>query len=104
MRGDATTVVETEALPSLENIIPHDPNTKSEGLFSSSSTAKCLAEFKAKYGIPNKVDVVPASGDEVYTRLLEYSALYAYPLVIDYYFPLPLLVKEFYHHNRVCPA
>lgn len=66
-------------------------------------TAKCLADFKDKYVLPNQVELVPANNDEVYDRP-GYCALYAYPFTIGYSFPLPPLVEEFYRFYRVCPA
>lgn len=62
--GDASVAIEVEALPLLEEIVPYNPDAKPDlqrqleavaKSFWSSLTAKHLAEFKAKFCIPNQV-------------------------------------------------
>nr|XP_009791454.1 PREDICTED: uncharacterized protein LOC104238700 [Nicotiana sylvestris] len=112
--GDAISTVEVEAPPSVEEIIPRNPDAKPylqrqleavvvAEVFRSSLTAKCLAEFKDTFGIPDQVKIVPTDKDEVYTDHPRYCALYAYPFTIGYSLPFPPLVEEFCCYYRVCP-
>lgn len=63
---------------------------------------KCLAKFKAKFGLPNNVELIPVNNDKVHRP--RYCALYAYPFAIGYMFPLLLLVEEFFRYYKVCSA
>lgn len=111
--GDAISAVEVKALPSMDEIIPSNPDAKWDfnrlpeavvEVFRSSLMAKCLAEFKAKYDILNQVEHVPTNEDEVHTHPPWYCALFTYPFTIGYSFPHLSLVEEFFHFYRVCPA
>lgn len=97
----------------MDEIIPRNPDVKSNlqrkakvvvEAFRSSLTAKCLAKFKVKYGVPNQVELTHAGDDEVYTHRPGYCALFSYPFTISNSFPLPFLVEEFCRYYRVCPT
>lgn len=66
--------------------------------------SKKLAEFKAKFGFTYHIKLIPAEEDEVHIHCPWYWALYAYPFLIGYSFPLLLLVEEFCRHYSICPA
>lgn len=70
-------------------------------IFQSSMTAKSLAEFKVKCGLPDHMELIPANNDEMHTHHPGYCALYAYPFTIGYSFPLISLVDVFCHFYGV---
>lgn len=61
-------------------------------------------EFKAMFGLPNHVEMIPTGEDEVHVHCLGSCALYTYPFTIGYSFPFLSLVKEFCHYYGVCFA
>lgn len=97
----STTVA--EFLPSVEEIIPRNPDAKLNFHrspevvvedFRSSLMAKCLAKIKAKCGLPDQVELLPTNDNEVYTHHPGYCSIFGYPFTIGYSFPLPYLVEE----------
>lgn len=106
-------IVDDEAFPSVEEISPHNPDVRSDltksldvapGIFVSTITSKELAKLKAKFGLPNHVKPILTSGDVVHVHHPRYCALYTYPFLINYSFPLLPLVEELCRHYAVCPA
>nr|XP_033512042.1 uncharacterized protein LOC104096303 [Nicotiana tomentosiformis] len=90
--------VEEEAFPSVEEIIPRYPDSKLDlqrlpevmtEKFQSMMTARCLAEFKTKFNIPDHVELIPVGSNEVHVHHPGYCALYSYPFAIGYLFPPP---------------
>lgn len=68
--GDAISTAEEEVLPPVQDIIPRKPDAKSDfhwsseamvEVFRSSMMAKRLAEFKAMYGLPDQVELIPSN-------------------------------------------
>lgn len=91
--GEAISTAEEEVLPSVEEIIPCNPEAKPDfqwslevmiEVFWSSMMAMHLADFKAKYGLPDQVELVPTNNHEVHAHHPWYCALCAYrsPLAI----------------------
>lgn len=79
---------EAESLPSVEEILPRNLEASSDlqrssdeapKKFLSSMAPKQLVEFKAKFSLPNHVELIPINEDEVYVHRPGYCALYAYP-------------------------
>lgn len=71
---DVVVVAEEENRPSVEEIVPRYPGAKPDfhkssevvtERFRSTMTVERIAEFKAKFGLPDYVEVVPAGDDEV---------------------------------------
>lgn len=64
-----------------------------------------IAKLKERWGIPNYIDMRPAVGNDiVHFDHPRYCMLYAYPILIGYTLPIPMLVVEFCHFYEVCPA
>lgn len=91
--GDVISAIKEESFPLVEEIIPRNPKAKPDfqrppevmiDMFRSSMMAKCLAEFKVKYCLPDHVELVPTNNNEVHAHRPGYSALYACMFTIDY--------------------
>ncbi|XP_070021134.1 uncharacterized protein [Nicotiana sylvestris] len=107
-------VVEDEEVPSVIEILarlvrePTDFNTPA-GVepepVHSVMRERDIVELKERWGIPGYVDMRPAVGkDIVHFDCPGYCVFYAYPFIVGYTLPLPLLVVDFCRFYEVCPA
>lgn len=64
-----------------------------------------IAQMGGQWGIPWYVDIAPARReDRVQIDCRGYCSFYAYPFLVGYTLPLPMLVVDFYRYYEVCPA
>lgn len=111
--GEGVVTAIDKALPSVNDIIPHNPEARSNfqqslevmtRKFLASMTSKHLAKFKTKFGLPSHVKLIPTGEDKVNVHPPRYYALYASPFTIGYSFPLLPPVKGFCRHYSIFPS
>lgn len=98
-------VVEDEEVSSMAEILRrpgkawndfHSPAEEEPEPASSIINEEGIAELKARWGIPHYVEMLPAVGNDiVHFDRPGYCAFYAYPFIVGYTLPLPLLVVDF---------
>nr|XP_009597861.1 uncharacterized protein LOC104093758 isoform X1 [Nicotiana tomentosiformis] len=110
---DGGIIAEEESLPIVEKIVPRCPNAKTDlqkapevvtERFKSAMTTGQLTELKVRLGLPGHVDLIPAGNDKVQIHRPDFCALYTYPFLIGYSFPLPSLIEDLCRYYNLCPT
>lgn len=111
--GD-TKPIESEDVPSEEEILSRPGRAVIDcGVDSSEEQMDIpppigdvgIADLRERWVIPNYVEMVPAGRDDrVQIDRLGFCMFYAYPFLVGYTLPLPMLVVDFCRYYKVCPA
>lgn len=98
------------SFPIVEEIVPRNPDIRYDfsklpetdlEIFKSAMAEADLRELKAKYYLPNHIELSLAGWDVVQVHHPRYCAFYAYPFHVGYTFPILTLAKGFYRYYGI---